>query len=162
MRYAWYRCIQVAAQVLFIGAFGYRAYHRHRLPNMGGVLVVSNHQSYLDPILSALGATRPFNPMARASLFRNWAFSWLIRSLFAFPIKRTTGDLGAIREALRRLRQGKIVLVFPEGTRTSDGSIGQIQEGVVAIASRAGVPIVPMVVDGAFEAWPRDRSLPRF
>ncbi len=157
----WYALLQQVARVLFIALAGIRVYHRERLPRTGGVLVVGNHQSYLDPILYAVGMPRPFHPMARDSLFRVAPFRWLIRSLHAFPVKRRTADMGAVREALRRLKRGHVVLMFPEGTRTRDGAVGRMQGGPVTIAARAGVPIVPMAVDGAFEAWPRARRLPR-
>jgi len=160
LRRVWYAACQQVARVLFVTLFGIRLYHRQRLPREGGVLVVSNHQSYLDPILVAVGMGRPFHPMARESLFRFAPFRWVIRSLNAFPVRRASADLGAIREALRRLKKGEVVLVFPEGTRTRDGSIGRLQEGPVVMAARAGVPIVPMVIDGAFEAWPRSSPLP--
>jgi 1-acyl-sn-glycerol-3-phosphate acyltransferase len=161
LRLVWYRFWQQVARVLFVLVFGLRVHHRRRFPRTGGVLVVANHQSYLDPILAAVGMPRPFHPMARNSLFRFAPFAWLIRSLNAFPVRRGTADLAAVKEALRRLKAGGVVLVFPEGTRTRDGSIGPMHGGPAAIAARAGVPIVPMVIDGAFEAWPRTRRLPR-
>lgn len=160
LRSAWYAACQQVARVLFVTLFGIRVYHAERLPREGGVLVVSNHQSYLDPILVAVGMPRPFQPMARESLFRVAPFRWLIRSLYAFPVRRGTADFGAVREALRRLRAGAVVLMFPEGTRTRDGSIEPLQGGPVTVALRGGVPIVPMVIDGAFEAWPRTQMLP--
>jgi 1-acyl-sn-glycerol-3-phosphate acyltransferase len=156
----WYMFCQAIVQALFMALFRGRALHRERVPAEGGLLVVCNHQSFLDPILAALPIRRPFSPMARDSLFRNPAFSWLIRSLYAFPVKRGKADLGAIKEAIRRLKAGRIVLVFPEGTRTRDGSIGKLHAGMVVMAQRAKVPILPMVIDGAFEAWPRGRALP--
>jgi len=161
LRLVWYRLWQQVARILFVLVFGLRVHHRRRFPRTGGVLVVANHQSYLDPILAAVGMPRPFHPMARNSLFRFAPFVWLIRSLNAFPVRRGTADLAAVKEALRRLKAGGVVLVFPEGTRTRDGSIGPMHGGPAAIAARAGVPIVPMVIDGAFEAWPRTRRLPR-
>jgi len=161
LRLVWYRLWQQVARVLFVLVFGLRVHHRRRFPRTGGVLVVANHQSYLDPILAAVGMPRAFHPMARESLFRFAPFRWLIGSLYAFPVRRGTADLAAVKEALRRLKAGGVVLVFPEGTRTRDGSIGPMHGGPAAIAARAGVPIVPMVIDGAFEAWPRTRVLPR-
>ncbi len=160
LRRTWYALCRQVARLFFAVVFGIRVYGRERLPETGGVLVVSNHQSYLDPILAAVGMARPFQPMARASLFRMAPFRWLIRSLYAFPVRRGTADLAAMREALRRLRAGGVVLVFPEGTRTRDGSIGRLLPGPVALAGRAKVPIVPMVIDGAFEAWPRSQAIP--
>ena len=158
---AWYAALQQVARVLFVLVFGIRVFGREHLPRRGGVLVVSNHQSYLDPILAAVGMPRPFHPMARASLFRIRVFAWLIRSLQAFPVRRGSADMTAVREAVRRLKDGAVVLVFPEGTRTRDGSIGPLRAGPVLLARRAGVPILPIVIDGAFEAWPRTRTLPR-
>ena len=158
---AWYALLQQVARVLFVTLFGLRVFGREHLPRRGGVLVVSNHQSYLDPILAAVGMRRPFHPMARASLFRAGPFGWLIRSLHAFPVRRGSADVSAVREALRRLKGGAVVLVFPEGTRTRDRSIGPLRAGPVLLARRAGVPILPIVIDGAFEAWPRTRRLPR-
>jgi len=161
LRRAWYGVLQQVARVLFVLVFGIRVYHRRRLPRRGGVLVVANHQSFLDPVLAAVGMPRPYHPMARESLFRLAPFRWLIRSLYAFPVRRGRVDLGAVREALARLQAGAVVLMFPEGTRTRDGSIGTLHGGPVRIAVRAGVPLVPMVIDGAFEAWPRTALLPR-
>jgi len=160
LRAAWYAACQQVARVLFVTLFGIRVYHRDRVPAAGGVLVISNHQSYLDPIIVAVGMARPFHPMARETLFRFAPFGWLIGSLHAFPVRRSSADLGAIREALRRLRAGAAVLMFPEGTRTRDGSIEPLQGGPVTVALRADVPILPMVIDGAFEAWPRTQPLP--
>jgi len=161
LRLYWYGVCQQVARVLFTLFFRIRVIHRERLPAQGGVLVVSNHQSYLDPVLVAVGMPRPFHPMARESLFRFLPFALFIRSLYAFPVRRASADLGAIREAMRRLKGGAVVLMFPEGTRTRNGSIAPLQAGPITIAGRAGVPVVPAVIDGAFEAWPRTCWLPR-
>jgi len=157
----WYAFCQQILRVLLIVFFGLRVYHRRRVPSTGGVLVVANHQSYLDPILTQVGVRRRFDPMARESLFRFAPFRWLIRSLGAFPVRRASADLGAIREAMRRLKAGRCVQMFPEGTRTRDGTIGHLAAGPATIAARSRVPILPVVVDGAFEAWPRTRRFPR-
>jgi 1-acyl-sn-glycerol-3-phosphate acyltransferase len=98
--------------------------------------------------------------MARDTLFSNPYFGRLISSVNAFPVRRGTGDIGAVKETLRRLKDGKPVLVFPEGTRTRDGRIGPINANSLLIAKKAGAAIVPMVIDGAFEAWPRTQLLP--
>jgi len=161
LRPYWYGVCQQVARVLFTLFFRIRVIHRERLPARGGVLVVSNHQSYLDPILVAVGMPRPFHPMARETLFRFLPFALLIRSLYAFPVRRASADLGAVREAMRRLKDGAVVLMFPEGTRTRRGSIAPFKAGPITIAGRAGVPVVPAVIDGAFEAWPRTAWLPR-
>jgi 1-acyl-sn-glycerol-3-phosphate acyltransferase len=161
LRPYWYGVCQHVLLVLFSLVFRIRVTHRGRLPARGGVLVVSNHQSYLDPVLVAVGMPRPFHPMARESLFKFLPFALLIRSVYAFPVRRASADLGAVREAMRRLKDGAVVLMFPEGTRTRDGSIAPLRAGPITIAGRAGVPVVPVVVEGAFDAWPRTCWLPR-
>jgi 1-acyl-sn-glycerol-3-phosphate acyltransferase len=98
--------------------------------------------------------------MARRTLFRVAPFRWLITALNAFPVTRGGLDIAAMREAVRRLREGWCLVVFPEGTRTPDGRIAALRPGILMIAERADVPIVPAVIDGAFEAWPRG-ALPR-
>lgn len=156
----WWRWWRLLCRMMFILPYRGRAFRTDRVPVEGGVLLLANHQSYLDPLFSALALSREVSFMARASLFGNFAFSWLIRSVNAFPVKRGAADVGAIKETLRRLKAGRAVLLFPEGTRTRDGSIGPMEQGVAVLAKRARVPIVPVLVDGAFEAWPRGRKLP--
>jgi 1-acyl-sn-glycerol-3-phosphate acyltransferase len=99
--------------------------------------------------------------MARDTLFGHRLFRWLIESLNAFPIKRGTADLAGIKETLRRLRGGQLVVTFPEATRTQDGALGSMHSGVILLARKAGVPIVPTMILGAFESWPRHVRLPR-
>jgi 1-acyl-sn-glycerol-3-phosphate acyltransferase len=141
--------------------FGYRVWGRGKVPGQGGALLVSNHQSFFDPVLVAVGLPRQVHYMARESLFRYSFFRWLIQSLNAFPLQREGVDLHALRETVHRLRQGELVLVFPEGTRTPDGDIWPLRRGVGLLARQAEVPVVPVVIDGAFEAWPRHRLWPR-
>lgn len=131
------------------------------VPRQGGVLLVCNHQSLLDPVLATMALPRECSYMARDTLFEHPLFGRLIRSLNAFPVRRGAADVGAIKESLRRLKQGMSLLVFPEGTRTPDGRIRQMMPGLGAIARKAKVPIVPTLIDGAFQAWPRESRLPR-
>ncbi len=156
-----YGACRLGAQLLGLMFFRLRVFNTGKVPRTGGVLLVCNHQSFFDPILATLALPRECNYMARDTLFRNPRFRWLISTLNAFPVKRGTADLGAIKETLRRLKDGKVVLTFPEGTRTEDGSIGPMRAGVVLLARKARVPIVPVLVEGAFQAWPRHSLLPR-
>lgn len=156
----WYRCCRYICWSIFTIFFRGRVFGRRNVPLQGGVLLVCNHQSFLDPVLATYGLNRECHYMARDSLFRNAFFRRLIESLNAFPIKRGTADLGAIRESMRRLKQGALLTAFPESTRTPDGRIQSMQAGAVLIARKAGVPIVPTMILGAFEAWPRKALLP--
>ena len=157
----WYRFCRINCQALFLSFFRGRVFGYHNVPHTGGVLLVCNHQSFLDPVLATLAIPRECHYMARDSLFKNPIFRWLIESLNAFPIKRGTADLGAIKETLRRLKAGQLVVTFPEATRTTDGSVAQMHSGVILLARKARVPIVPGVILGAFESWPRHARLPR-
>ena len=137
-----------------------RCFGVHNLPATGGVLLVSNHQSFLDPVLTTMALYREGNYMARDSLFNSPWLRRLIEYLNAFPVRRNTADIAAIKESMRRLKQGRVVLMFPEGTRTPDGRIQPLLPGMFAIAKKTGVPIVPVLVDGMFQAWPRHQLLP--
>lgn len=147
------------ARLMCILAFRVRVFGQNRVPKTGGVLVVSNHQSFLDPLLVGVGLGRSVSYMARDTLWRRKAFGWLITGLNCFPVARGGRDIAALREAVKRLRRGECLVVFPEGTRSRDGNLGTLLQGVVAIADRAGVPIVPAMVDGAWQAWPRSGGI---
>lgn len=141
--------------------FSYRSAGRERVPLEGGALLLANHQSFLDPIFFGLSCRRMLNYVARDSLFNIPGLSWLIRSLDAIPIDREGTGLAGLKETLRRLKQGDIVVVFPEGTRSEDGEVGPLKPGFAAVARRSKVAIIPAAVDGAHRAWPRERMLPR-
>lgn len=156
----YYRLLRIVSQAMHAVYFQGRVFGLSNVPAHGGVLLASSHQSYLDPVAIALPLYREANFMARDTLFRQPTFKRLIESLNAFPVKRGAADVGAVKEMLRRLKDGKVVIVFPEATRTRDGSLGEINANSLLIAKKAGVTIVPTVVDGAFAAWPRGQILP--
>jgi len=146
---------------LFIPAYlKTRVFNRHYEPTCGSAVYICNHQSFMDPMLMAFGLSRPMNFMARSSLFRVAGFRQLIMSVHAFPVERDLMGLSGLKEAMRRMRGGGQVVVFAEGTRTSDGRIGQLLPGVALLAQRAADWTVPVLIDGAFEAWPRTKLLP--
>lgn len=157
----WWRAWRIIARSIFTVAFHGRALGVKNVPREGGVLLVSTHQCFFDPVLASLAFDRECNFMARESLFYNRPFASLIGSLNAFPVRRNTADLRAIKETLRRLKSGQMVLVFPEGTRTADGRIGELQPGAAAIAKQAKATVVPTVIEGAYNVWPRQAWVPR-
>lgn len=157
-----YRFCRAVLLVFYSIVFRFRSLHADRVPALGGLLIACNHQSFLDPFAVGMAARhRPVFYMARSSLFRNPVFGFLLRGMNAFPVDRGGGDAGAVRQAIRMLKDGHALLVFPEGTRSSDGELGPMRPGPAMIASRSGVPIVPAVIDGSFEAWPRTAKFPR-
>ncbi len=141
--------------------FGIRVAEGHKIPTSGGALVCGNHQSHLDPVLFGVSTRRPMNYLAKKELFRYPPMSWLIRFLDAIPIDRDGFSAGAIKEVMKRLKRGEMVLMFPEGTRTPDGELKEIKPGFLTIARRTKVALIPCGVTGSFEAWPRKRKLPR-
>ncbi|MCC6238945.1 MAG: 1-acyl-sn-glycerol-3-phosphate acyltransferase [Phycisphaerales bacterium] len=151
--------LQSLFRVMTTVMFDLKVRRIHYVPRRGGVLVLSNHQSFLDPILLASQLYRPVSFMARSGLFTNWIFGRAIRHLNAFPVRQGTGDMGAVRESIRRLRQGHMLVIYPEGSRSKDGELGPIASGAALIARRAGVPVIPAVIDGASAAWPPSRKL---
>ena len=139
--------------------FDLKTYGRENVPDKGGVLLVANHQSYLDPVLVSVQLKRPVSFLARATLFENPYFSWVIRSLHAFPVDLGEGDVGAVKELIRQLNAGHVVNIYPEGSRTKDGTIGEIEKGVALIVRKAKAAVVPVVIDGSFRSWPKGRKL---
>jgi 1-acyl-sn-glycerol-3-phosphate acyltransferase len=140
--------------------FSIRVRGRELVPPEGGALVMSNHQSHLDPVLVGLAADRRLNYLARQTLFGFAPFRWLISSLDAIPLDREGLGLGGLKETLKRLKRGEMVLIFPEGTRTRDGEVGVFKPGFCALARRANVPLLPVGIDGAFDSWPRRNLVP--
>lgn len=139
--------------------FDLKAYGLENVPKTGGALMVANHASYLDPALVGVRIYRPLSFMAKSELFDIPVFGWIIRHCNAFPVQQGKGDRAAIEQTIQTLKSGHILNLFPEGSRTADGQLQKIQKGVALIAKRAGVPIVPAVLIGSFEAWPKGRVI---
>ncbi len=151
--------VRCTAAILAAVILRWRATGHRSVPRTGGVLLVSNHLSYLDVFFLGIPMRRPLNYVARSTLFVPVLGS-LIRSVGGFPIQREGIGASGIKETLRRLRSGGIVTLFPEGTRSADGSMGPLKHGIAVLVQRAGVPVVPVGLAGTFEVWPRSRRIP--
>lgn len=154
-----WKFLQAICRVATTLLFDLKVFGIHRIPQQGGVLVVSNHQSYLDPVLVAVRSRRPLSYMAKSELFRFKPFVWLIRSLGAFPVRQGAGDVRAMKEAIERLQGGDALVIFPEGSRSYDGRLLPIEPGIALVVRKAKVPVVPVVLDGAYLAWPKGRRM---
>jgi 1-acyl-sn-glycerol-3-phosphate acyltransferase len=141
--------------------FRFRWKGREHFPRGTGALICANHQSYFDPVLVGICFRKQINFLARNTLFDVFLFGRLIHYLEAIPIDREGFGISGIKETLKRLKRGEMVLVFPEGTRTLDGQVGPLKPGFCALARRGKVPILPAGVDGAYDAWPRSSRFPR-
>lgn len=157
----WYGLAKSVVRTLNSIVFCARYSGCRNVPRHGAALLVSNHQSHLDPPLIGAGCPRQMSYLARRTLFRFRPFGWLLKSVGGIPIDRDGSPLGGIRATLQALERGEVVLVFPEGTRTRDGEIGVFKPGLALVARRAKVPIIPAAIEGAYQAWPRDAAFPR-
>lgn len=128
---------------------------RSSVPAKGSFIFASNHASYLDPILLGTSIHRSLNYMAQEGLFEKGFFGWAMPRVQAFPVKRGEGDLGAIRQALKLLKTGKPLVMFPEGTRTENRELQAGKPGIGFIVARSGVPVVPAYIEGSFDALPK-------
>jgi len=127
--------------------FPYTALGARNIPRQGAFILASNHISNLDPVVLGICSVRRLNFMAKIELFKG-ALGFFLKKLGAFPVKRGESDFGAMREALRRLKEDKVVLIFVEGTRRIGNAPSKAQAGVGFLALRSGVPIVPVYVQG--------------
>ena len=158
----WYAFGQFCVQVVMILFFRLRTFGVEHTNVQGGALIVSNHQSYLDPPAIGARIRGKINYLAQKGLFKFKPFGMLIASLDAVPLEKHGIGFEGIKETLKRLKNGERVLIFPEGERTRDpnGEMMPFHKAVVALALRSKVPIIPAAISGAFEAWPRSRILP--
>jgi 1-acyl-sn-glycerol-3-phosphate acyltransferase len=156
-----YSVLWVTSRTLGVALFGFRSRFDEPLPAEGGLLVLSSHQSHLDPLLLGLATDRRLSSMARSSLYRFKPYGFVITALDAVPIDREASAVAAMKVVIGRLQGGAAVIVFPEGTRTGDGRLGDIKGGFAILAKRARVPIAPVAIVGAYESWPRSRRFPR-
>ncbi len=149
-----HKFIRLSLWLLTICFFRIRVFGRRNIPTTGGVLLASNHQSFLDPVLVGMGVDRETHFMARDDLFEIKPLRFIIERLNAFQVRRGVADRTAIREAVKRLKAGHPVVMFPEGTRNDSGGLGELRQGAAFVAIRSVCTVVPVAVYGAHRAWP--------
>lgn len=152
--------IQVVLRLVFAMWLRYRARGHEKIAHRGGMLLVINHQSFLDPLLVGLPLQRPVSYVARENLFRVPFVGWVLRNAYVLPINRDAAGASVLREMISRLKAGFWVGIFPEGTRSVDGTLGEIKPGFVAMLRRANVPVCPVGIAGADRALGRTHKLP--
>lgn len=155
----WYWIARFLCHVFTIVFFRYRAYGRENIPIEGAFVLACNHQSFMDPVFCGISVKRHVTYMARDTLFKNRFFGPLIASVNAIPISRDKPEIAVMRLVIDRLREGAAVCLFPEGTRTEDGRIAAFKPGFGLLCRRSKAAVVPVLVEGAFEAWPRHKKL---
>ena len=148
----------LCAAVAYLG-FRLRVYGRENLIEEGPAILASNHASYLDPPLVGVCCRKDIYYLARKSLFEKPIFGPLIAQLNAFPIDRARGDVAAVRAILHLLKAGRRVVVFPEGTRSTDGNLQAARAGVGLIIAKSLAPVVPIRIFGSHAALPRSGGI---
>jgi len=148
MRVDWFykSCKLVIKPVLKV-LYGLRIINKENIPAEGGCIIYANHTSYLDPIVIGAMLDRPINFMAKEELFRIPIIGSIIKLWGAFPVRRNTADITAIRQALNVIKRGEIFGIFPEGTRNKEGRVTVLQPGAALIALKANVPAIPIFIE---------------
>jgi 1-acyl-sn-glycerol-3-phosphate acyltransferase len=131
------------------------------IPEVGPCLLIPNHQSALDPLLVQGVCRRAVYTMTKSTQFHSPVFRILLRMGLAFPVRRYRVDPQAVRVLLRRLEAGDAVCLYPEGERSWDGTLQPFRRGAVRVILRAGVPVIPVGIDGTYDVLPRWASRPR-
>jgi 1-acyl-sn-glycerol-3-phosphate acyltransferase len=131
-------------------------------PTDGPFLIASNHASHFDPPIVGSHVPRQMRFFARKSLWNNKLMAWWLNEVETIPVERDSGDVGAIKRVLQALKEDRAVVLFPEGTRTTDGHLQKAKAGVGLMACKTGVPVVPCRVYGSFTAFGKGTKIPRF
>jgi 1-acyl-sn-glycerol-3-phosphate acyltransferase len=150
-----------AFRALYKFYFRWRVYNAERVPLEGGVILASNHASFLDPPLVGAGVKRGINYLARENLFRFPVMGWVLRHWQVVPVDRDGGGAAGLRAILDRLLAGGAIILFPEGTRTRDGKLQPARSGIGLTVIKSTAPVVPVRVFGTFEAYGRHLRFPR-
>ena len=156
-----YRFIRAIARTLFMFYFRFEATGLEHFPREGGCIVVANHTSFLDPLLVCVAAPRVIHYITYAYFYYHAAIHWACKRTHCIPIKREGNDVSALKQALRLLHAGEIIGIFPEGARSQSGKLMAGEPGVALIALKAGAPIVPIGISGAYQAFPKGAHFPK-
>jgi 1-acyl-sn-glycerol-3-phosphate acyltransferase len=156
-----YRVGWLLFRAVYATYFRWRVFDPQNVPLEGGVILASNHSSFLDPPLVGAGLRRDINYLARESLFRFPGMGALLRSWNSVPVDRDGGGARGLKAILDRLLAGGAIILFPEGTRSRDGQLQPARSGIGLTVIKSTAPVVPVRVFGTFEAYGRHLKFPR-
>lgn len=145
---------------------GFRLFYRCRIygtknPYRGAAIIAPNHVSFLDPPLISAMWPEETHFLARATLFDTAFMGWLLPKLHSHPVTGSSQDIPSMRMICQLLKEGKKVVIFPEGNRSEDGQLQPIKLGMSMLALRMECPIIPVYIHGTYEAWPKHSKWPK-
>ncbi len=150
-----YKLTQIVLYRFYRICFDFKHYGTKRVPNDSrGVIFAPNHASYLDPPILGISLEKPIHYLAKDYLFKVFALRRMLYWLGSLPIK-SANDFHSMRELLRALKEGKRLVIFPEGTRTLDGKFQDVEGGAGFLAVKSKTYVVPVYISGTFEAFPK-------
>ncbi len=155
-----FRALRALIAALFVPLYRLRVEGRDRIPAEGPVLLASNHVSYWDAVFLQVGCRRRIRWMIDGAYYRLPVLTWLFRALGCIPVSERGGNRAALRAATAALAGGDVVGIFPEGLLSRTGRMRRARTGVAMLAARAGAPVVPAYLRGAFFSWPKGQLLP--
>ena len=147
-----FKLVRLILNFVFFLCLGLKVEGRENIPDKGAIIVAPNHKSYWDPpVIGTAVNNRIIHYMAKEELFKNPIFGWIIRQFGTFPVKRGTVDRQAVRQAVRELKSGNPLGIFPEGTRIKREGLGRFHSGMASLALMTGTPVVPVAVIGTMD-----------
>ena len=147
-----FKLVRLILNFVFFVCLGLKVEGRENIPGKGAIIVAPNHKSYWDPpVIGTAVNNRIIHYMAKEELFKNPIFGWIIRQFGTFPVKRGTVDRQAVRQAVRELKSGNPLGIFPEGTRIKREGLGRFHSGMASLALMTGTPVVPVAVIGTMD-----------
>jgi 1-acyl-sn-glycerol-3-phosphate acyltransferase len=145
---ALYGFLRFVCCLTLVPFYRYRVRGGDHMPKSGGVILAVTHKSWADPVLTALAFRRPLRFMAKAEIFEKPLFARFVTALGAFPIRRGSADIEALRTTLAIVAGGEVLLMFPEGHRFHDDEVHEYHAGIGMMAVRSGVPVLPVALKG--------------
>lgn len=157
-----YRLCHSMAKNLARAALNFRVIHPERLIEDGPALICSNHVSFFDPPLVSISFQKEIHFLARHTLYSNPIARWIFPRVNVTPIDQDRASMAGLKTAVRLLKEGHRVLIFPEGSRSPDGQLQPAAGGAGLVVAKSRAPVIPMRLFGAYEALPYGASTPRF
>jgi 1-acyl-sn-glycerol-3-phosphate acyltransferase len=150
-----YKVCATISAIIARTVFRFRAYGADNIPKEGGCLIAMNHESYLDPPLAGISAPRELFYLARKTLLEWPVIGRILPALNVIPVDQERADMSALKTVIRQIRAGHGTVIFPEGSRSVDGTLQPAQPGVGLIIAKTRCPVIPARIFGAHEAFPR-------